>query len=420
MLFSASSLAAAALLAASVANGHMIMRDPVPYSNNTLNNSPLAADGSDFPCKQRPDMWNIVKMNEMPIGVPQKLDFYGSATHGGGSCQISLTTDLHPTKDSKWMVIHSIEGGCPANVPGNLDGGPMSTGASTFEFTIPEGISPGEYTLAWTWFNRIGNREMYMNCAPVNVTAGSGSSSNKRDATEEKQSTSLSKRTDFPDLFVANINGCMTKEGVDIRFPDPGPSVEYAGNPSNLQPVGQPACTGGPGPGPSGSAPAGTSPAATSPAATSPAATSSTAASSSTPILSVSVSAGIQPTVTAAPGVFATSASSIAAPSAASSSASPNTLSSSSAASPSASGSPSSSGALSGPCSPDGQWNCIGGNSFQRCASGVWSAVESLAEGTACTAGQSTELKIAATKRDSGASHMHSRRRIHLPSQLQN
>lgn len=412
MLFSASSLAAAALLSASVASGHMIMRDPTPYSNNTLNNSPLAADGSDFPCKQRPDMWNIVKMNEMPIGVPQKLDFYGSATHGGGSCQISLTTDLHPTKDSKWMVIHSIEGGCPANVPGNLDGGPMSTGASTFEFTIPEGISPGEYTLAWTWFNRIGNREMYMNCAPVNVTARSGTSSNKRD----EQSTSLSKRTDFPDLFVANINGCMTKEGVDIRFPDPGPSVEYAGEPSNLQPLGQPACTGGPGPGPSGSAPAGTSPAP-----------STSAASSATPIVSVSVSAGIQPTGTAAPGVFATSASSVAAPSAASTSASPNNIpSATSVASPSASGSPSSSGsssssgALSGPCSPDGQWNCIGGNSFQRCASGVWSAVESLAEGTSCTAGQSAEIKIAATKRDSGASHMHFRRRIHLPSQLQN
>ncbi|KAL1983498.1 hypothetical protein VTN96DRAFT_10319 [Rasamsonia emersonii] len=418
MLFSVSSLAAA-LLSASAVSGHMIMRNPIPYGVSTLNNSPLAADGSDFPCKLRKGVYDITEMNNMTIGENNPLDFYGSATHGGGSCQISLTTDAEPTKDSKWMVIHSIEGGCPANVPGNLDGGPMSTGASTFQFKIPEGIEPGRYTLAWTWFNRIGNREMYMNCAPVNVLPASSTPSNKRDATEEKQSTSLSKRTNFPDLFVANINGCMTKEGVDIRFPDPGDSVEYDGDPSNLQPVGQPACTGGPGPGPSGSAPAGTSPAATSSAASTP------AASSSTPIVSVSVSAGIQPTVTAAPGVFATSASSIAAPSAASTSASPNTPSSSSAASPSASGTPSSSGsssssgALSGPCSPDGQWNCIGGNSFQRCASGVWSAVESLAEGTACTTGQSTELKIAATKRDASVSHLH-RRRIHLPSQLQN
>ncbi|KAL1970742.1 hypothetical protein VTN77DRAFT_2576 [Rasamsonia byssochlamydoides] len=404
MLFSISNLAAAALLSASVANSHMIMRDPTPYSNTTLNNSPLAADGSDFPCKQRADMWEVVKMNVMPIGVPQKLDFYGSATHGGGSCQISLTTDLQPTKESKWMVIHSIEGGCPANVSGNLPGGAMSTGASTFYFSIPEGIEPGQYTLAWTWFNRIGNREMYMNCAPVTVTDGNTTSSSKRDAIEEKRSTSLSKRTDFPDMFIANINGCITPENVDIRFPDPGDSVEYAGTPSNLQPLGQPACTGGPGPGPTGSAPAGTT-AAPSPTVSTPAVIPSGS----------STTAAIPST--GAPGVFVTT--SVAVPTVASISALPTTFVSS-AASPSASGSSSSSGALSGACSPEGQWNCIGGNSFQRCASGVWSAVESLAAGTSCTAGQATEMKIAEAKRDVDVSRLHSRRRIYLPSQLQN
>ena len=35
-------------------------------------------------------------------------------------------------------------------------------------------------------------------------------------------------------------------------------------------------------------------------------------------------------------------------------------------------------------CSPEGQWNCMP-DSWQRCASGRWSVVMDLAEGTVCT-----------------------------------
>ena len=66
---------------------------------------------------------------------------------------MSLTTDLQPTKNSKWMVIKSIIGGCPASAPGNLNEDAASTGASVFNYTIPAGINPGEYTIAWSWFN---------------------------------------------------------------------------------------------------------------------------------------------------------------------------------------------------------------------------------------------------------------------------
>lgn len=38
-----------------VVSGHLIMMSPEPYSNKTLNNSPLANNGSDFPCKLRDD-----------------------------------------------------------------------------------------------------------------------------------------------------------------------------------------------------------------------------------------------------------------------------------------------------------------------------------------------------------------------------
>jgi hypothetical protein len=44
-------MARASLVAAGV-NVHILMSIPIPYGKVNLNNSPLAADGSDFPCKQ--------------------------------------------------------------------------------------------------------------------------------------------------------------------------------------------------------------------------------------------------------------------------------------------------------------------------------------------------------------------------------
>ncbi|KAJ5626397.1 hypothetical protein N7510_002706 [Penicillium lagena] len=35
------------------------MGSPEPYNKDTLNNSPLAADGSDFPCKLRGDAFRV-------------------------------------------------------------------------------------------------------------------------------------------------------------------------------------------------------------------------------------------------------------------------------------------------------------------------------------------------------------------------
>lgn len=381
MAFKSALAMVAALLCTSLADAHMTLNTPEPFDKANLNNSPLAADGSDFPCKLRPTVYDLPAgtdrstINVMKIGDQQPLSFTGSAVHGGGSCQVSLTTDPKPSKDTKWQVIHSIMGGCPANVPGNLPENPNGNGATTFHFSIPDGIAPGQYTLAWTWLNRIGNREFYMNCAPINVVAAS----KKRYAPSSVEPvTSISKR-DFPSMFVANINGCITKENFDIRYPDPGTSLEYDGTPSNLLPAGQPACVGGPGP---GSSTGGDS-------------NSTTPTSTSTTVPTVAPSSA---------GVFVQGASS---PSpVASKPATQPSVASSPATQPS---SPSTSGALSGSCSPEGEWNCIGGTSFQRCASGAWSAAQPMAAGVTCTPGQSGNIKIA-TKRNERSSGLHLRR----------
>ncbi|MCJ1282151.1 hypothetical protein MMC26_001474 [Xylographa opegraphella] len=357
------------------------MSSPIPYGKSTLNNSPLAADGSDFPCKQRPGVYDAEgASNTMPIGVNQTLSFIGSATHGGGSCQVSLTTDLNPTASSTWQVIYSILGGCPINAAGNLPEDPNGDGATKFQFSVPEGISPGKYTLAWTWFNKIGNREMYMNCAPVTVTAATG----KRDTIK---AAPLSKRADFPPMFVANACGhCTTPDDETsvLVFPNPGQYVQYAGS----SPFFSPTCACNAAAMQTGSLSPASAPAPGAPVSS---ATVSTLAASS-----VATSAAAQPTAAGAiasaiasafPSTFSIVASPPVASTAPTAASAPAVASGSTTTTPSA-------GALTGACTPEGQFNCIGGNSFQQCASGAWSIVQPVASGTSCTPGQSANLDI--------------------------
>jgi hypothetical protein len=205
-----STLSACGILALSllgVTNAHMIMASPVPFDVANINNSPLAADGSDFPCKVNPGgmsaySYTVTAMNEIPVDKPILLSFDGSAIHGGGTCQLSITFDAQPTKESVFKVIQTFEGGeCPK---------PTGSGLT---FNIPKEFPNAENaTLAWTWFNRVGNREMYMNCAPISITGGSDS---------KDYYGSL------PDMLVANVpaTDCRTEDGKDAQAPNPGAFV---------------------------------------------------------------------------------------------------------------------------------------------------------------------------------------------------
>ncbi|RYN63910.1 hypothetical protein AA0119_g12476 [Alternaria tenuissima] len=201
---------ACAMFASTLA--HVMLESPVPYGRPTLNNSPLDGTGSDFPCKLRPGVYDVTQMNYWTAGEAQTIRFVGSAVHGGGSCQFSVSEDMQPTKSSRWKVVYSVVGGCPASVEGNLQGGPASRVADTFEVVLPKELPSGEYTFAWTWFNRQGNREMYMNCAPITVRDGGN---------DPRFLASL------PDMFVANLpsSACSTVENFDYAFPDPGSAV---------------------------------------------------------------------------------------------------------------------------------------------------------------------------------------------------
>ncbi|KAF2271403.1 uncharacterized protein EI97DRAFT_428292 [Westerdykella ornata] len=187
-------LGAVLLAMVPAAYAHMILSNPKPYGKPT--SSPLKPDGSDFPCQNVE--YTVNTMNHYKAGEQGiNLEFDGGAAHMGGSCQLALSTNMTPNKSDTWKVIYSIEGGCPL---------------SAIPFTIPKEVPNGEFSMAVTWFNHIGNREMYMNCAPVTISGGSNDS-----AAFDK----------LPDLALANIAfgegaNCKTTEGFDYTFDNPG------------------------------------------------------------------------------------------------------------------------------------------------------------------------------------------------------
>ncbi|KAF7509116.1 hypothetical protein GJ744_008343 [Endocarpon pusillum] len=353
-------IAILALLAASV-QGHVVMTEPTPfeYPVPSAKQAPLDPNGSDFPCKFPAGFSpQTVKVTALqPSG--NKLRLKGGATHGGGSCQISLTKDKVPTKDSKWEVIKSIEGGCPSDAPGNLSND-AETPLPEIDYSVPESIAAGEYTLAWTWFNKIGNREMYMNCAPVTIGGGA--------AKREVAKISKKRQSGLPVMFTANVGaGCSTTEGSDVSFPDPGAELVKGSGVNPGEPVGSCGAAGAPSAGTPSTSTAASGSDSSADQASAPATTPAAAPAPQTP-----APQGPAPQAPQAPAPEAPVPAVVT-----------NT------------------GAGGAACSPEGMYVCAAdGASFTRCASGVMSAPIPIAAGMKCTPGSDpSNLQMAAVKR---------------------
>ncbi|KAM7208527.1 hypothetical protein V8F20_001208 [Naviculisporaceae sp. PSN 640] len=416
-----------ATLAGSAA-AHMMIDFPAPFRSK-LNpfsdpakidysmTAPLKPDGSDYPCKgYHVDFGTETGKPTASFapGQTYNVSIIGGANHGGGSCQISLSYDGGKT----FTVIESIIGGCPKE--------------QHYPFTVPADAQTGEAIFSWSWHNMIGNREMYQNCAAVTIGGGSAKRSvqkkrNNRPVVQER-AVAYSTR---PQIFVANVgNGCEVAEGTPVQYPNPGPDVTGDGS-AAIPPVGNCGSSSGGGGGDAGPAPAPTVAPVTPPAPTSveapaaPAPTSADAPAAPAPTIPGGVFHTIStdkaaPTPTEAPagGDVPSSTPAPVAPIPTSEPAPappapvPTTLQtatkpSSAPAAPIATGTPDA-GSGSGEsgaftpgtaCSPEGQWNCIGGTSFQRCASGAWSAVMQMAPGTKCTVGADANLRFSAGRR---------------------
>ena len=406
----------AALVAAAVslsANAHLFISSPSPIAESAIKD-PLDPSGANFPCHgialPKSGGQKMAAGSQQLLAWDAGIEGANTAVHGGGSCQISITyeTDPEKVKDPKnWYAIYSIEGGCPTFSPMNLDGldGPDAvkglysgpdepyfgaypcTNTSTngidcisqFNFSIPKGIKSGHATLALTWHNAIGNRELYMNCASVELTGG--------DESELEE---------LPSMFVgnmANLPGgqCPVPENQHVKFPYPGkyvtrptPDAAAAKYVKTTYPVVQPTgahCA-------EAGAPAGKGAGAAPPAESYPPAPSSAAASGSgggmvTVTTMATVTGGGSSSTAAAPSASAPAVSSVAPSAVAPSSAAPSYP-----ATPSGSSSSGSCANGKVPCSNPGGVVCISDTQFGLCNIDNCALPQPLAPGTHCQGGQ--------------------------------
>lgn len=268
MRFTIATIAAAAAFFSS-ASAHLTMTDPpqwasVQESVTSGAQFPLKDDGSDFPCQS---MTAEEATLDYELGSSQSLKLKGSAVHGGGSAQMIISYDFPPSSDTKkWRVLTSWEGGHPMS-PGdnNYPANPELVVPGDYKFKIHDFLPKGKAIVAWSWFNKIGNREHYMKCATVNIGGG------KDEVTGAMDSDALKK---LPTMFRANSGGdspCTTPSGTDVKFPHPGTDVITGGSPQAIECGTQEAGTLGDGAGSSDSsdsAPTDSAPADPAPSST--------------------------------------------------------------------------------------------------------------------------------------------------------
>lgn len=149
------------VLLLSLCYGHISMTYPPSrrnqlskyYANIGLVNynlrSPLnvSPDFFSFPCKGFPKGPVVATFEKNEITITLE----GTATHGGGHCQFGISYD-----NNNFVVLKTVLNDCLLNT-------------MSYSYEIPKYARGDNITVFWSWVNRIGNREYYMECADVNV-----------------------------------------------------------------------------------------------------------------------------------------------------------------------------------------------------------------------------------------------------------
>ncbi|PSK37406.1 hypothetical protein B9Z65_2148 [Elsinoe australis] len=394
-LTTSSFLALAAL--SSISSAHLILTEPTPFvfQKPDYKRDPLNPDGSDYPCKKvNGQPLQSQGNNDIAVGQTYNLKWDNYVTHGGGSCQLSVTRDLDPTSSSKFKVIKTWQGGCPIASDGNNWAAPLP-------WEMPEEVQDGEAVLAWTWMPRLGIREeIYMNCAPINVSGG---------ASDDSAFNSL------PDLFLPNLQSSSCHKPLNsenLVVPNPGKYAVTGGDQYGFVEGTGNGCAAGSNPPPSGGYGGGSAPApsAPAPAPSPPTPSSSSSSAQSEPTgytppatdggldlgANRGYSAGDQTTTTTTDGPVAPTPAPVESPPAppvaqAPAPGSTGEQSGDSSSVSSGSSAPAPADAANMTCTADGQIVCNGEKQFALCNFGKIESWLQAADGTVCRDGKIQE-----------------------------
>jgi hypothetical protein len=137
MYFPSAILAVTGIFSISLVQAHVQMTSPYPINSPLNPTTPeekkdysYSAPLGIFPCKGYHTQTPKQYATSYTAGQESSITLQGSATHGGGSCQLSLSYDNGAT----FKVIKSIMGGCPIT--------------PTYEFTIPAFAPVGDALFA--------------------------------------------------------------------------------------------------------------------------------------------------------------------------------------------------------------------------------------------------------------------------------
>ncbi|KAF9191211.1 hypothetical protein BGZ51_007662, partial [Haplosporangium sp. Z 767] len=95
-------------------------------------------------------------------GQTINTEYSVGAAHGGGHCQWALSYDDGKT----WVVLKTMIRDCLKNA-GQTYSVPVQ---------IPANAPSGKATFMWLWNNAVGNRELYSNCADIEIQGTNGGS----------------------------------------------------------------------------------------------------------------------------------------------------------------------------------------------------------------------------------------------------